>query len=84
MFRCPQCRTRRKDYGLFTQHLRASGHGLCNCGGYHFAHRPGSPLCEQNPRSVWNDAIRQGASLDDLIEIILYVPGEIGGSEPPF
>jgi len=26
----------------------------CGCSGYHYPHRPGSPLCEHNPRA--NDA----------------------------
>ena len=32
LFRCPECRTRRRSHGLFTQHLRETGHRLCRCG----------------------------------------------------
>lgn len=67
--RCPECRTRRKDYKLFTQHLRSSGHKLCTCGGYHYAHRKGSPFCYGNPLAVVHHASRQGASDDVLMEI---------------
>ncbi|MDT4830111.1 hypothetical protein FQZ97_635610 [compost metagenome] len=28
LFRCPECRTRRRSYGLFTQHLRETGHPI--------------------------------------------------------
>lgn len=66
ILRCPECRTRRKDYGLFTQHLRASGHRLCGCGGYHYAHRPGSPYCYANPLSALLHADLQGVEGDDL------------------
>lgn len=66
MFRCPECRTRRKDWGLFAQHLQTSGHALCRCGGYHYAHRPGSPYCTQNPVSALLVADRQGVGGEDL------------------
>ena len=88
MLRCPQCRTRRSTYGLLTRHIRVSGHGLCNCGGYHYAHRPGSPCCEQNPYGAYNDAKRRGCSREVLIDILDDVRwefnGEPGGLEPPF
>lgn len=67
MFRCPECRTRRRDHGLFTRHLAASGHKLCNCGGYHYSHRPGSPYCEVNPVSALLLADRYGANEQDLM-----------------
>ena len=88
MYRCPQCRTRRKDHGLFTQHLRESGHRLCICGGYHYAHRPGSPYCEQNPWSELRDAIRRDYSDEALMDIAADLAwenkGKPGGVEPPF
>ena len=87
MFRCPACRTRRQDYGLFAQHLRESGHKLCHCGGYHYAHRPGSPYCVHNPWSALKDAIRRGESDEVLMDIAAEIawdcPGKKGG-EPPF
>ncbi|MFV0676687.1 hypothetical protein [Variovorax sp. tm] len=79
LFRCPECRTRRRDHGLFTQHLRATGHRLCRCGGYHYEHRPGSPYCERNPMSAALLASRHGASdeevFDIALEIALTTPG---------
>lgn len=69
--RCPDCRTRRKDYGLFTRHLRETGHRVCTCGGYHHAHRPGSPFCERNPTSPVLLASRYGASDDELVDIAI-------------
>lgn len=69
MFRCPDCRTRRKDYKLFTQHLRDSGHRLCNCGGYHYSHRKGSTYCYKNPISAIHHADRQGADDKDLLRV---------------
>lgn len=79
MYRCPQCRTRRKDFKLFTQHLKESGHKLCNCGGYHYAHRPGSPLCVQNPMSEVLEAKRRGEGMDVLLEIAAHCAWEHKG-----
>lgn len=88
MFRCPACRTRRSDYGLFTKHLRETGHKVCNCAGYHFQHRPGSPLCWSNPMSEVLDAKRRGEPMDVLLDIAAHCAweyqGKKGGSEPPF
>lgn len=69
IFRCPECRTRRKDYDLFTRHLRESGHRVCVCGGYHYAHRPGSPLCHKNPESVLLEALARGEPEEVLQQI---------------
>lgn len=69
LFRCPECRTRRRDYGLFTRHLKESGHRICNCGGYHYSHRPGSPYCVGNPMSDVLIASRQGATDAELADI---------------
>lgn len=71
VFRCPECRTRRRSHGLFTQHLRESGHKACICGGYHYKHRPGSPYCVHNPMSAALLASRYGASDDEVAEIAL-------------
>lgn len=88
MYRCPQCRTRRKSFKLFTQHLEDSGHKLCICGGYHYAHRPGSPYCVQNPMSEVLEASRRGEGIDVLLEIAAHCAweyaGKRGGDEPPF
>ena len=70
ILRCPECRTRRKSCDLFTRHLRETGHRVCWCGGYSFAHRPGSPYCEQNAMSAVRIAARQdGITLVELQEI---------------
>lgn len=68
-FRCPECRTRRKDYKLFTRHLQSSGHVVCGCGGYWFPHRKGSPCCESNEYGMWHVARRAGATDDELCDI---------------
>lgn len=72
LFRCPACRTRRKDYGLFTKHLQTTGHRLCKCGGYHYSHRPGSPFCEHNPMSDVLLASRQGTPDHELEDIAMW------------
>lgn len=69
-WRCPDCRTRRKDYGLFTQHLRDSGHKICRCGRYPYSHRPGSPLCVSNPMSDVRRAEQFGEITKDELEEI--------------
>lgn len=71
LFRCPDCRTRRKDWHLFAAHLRESGHRLCNCGGYHYAHRPGSPYCEANPAADMRHALRAGEPASVLQDIAM-------------
>lgn len=71
LFRCPECRTRRRDQKLFTQHLRETGHKACICGGYHYKHRPGSPFCAANPMSGALLASRYGASDEEVAEIAL-------------
>lgn len=68
-FRCPECRTRRADFKLFKQHLKDTGHRLCSCGGYHYAHRKGSPFCHHNPLSQMREASRQGEGPAVLKEI---------------
>lgn len=73
LFRCPECRTRRRSHSLFTQHLRATGHRLCRCGGYHYEHRPGSPFCEHNPMSAALLASRHGASNEEVLDIALEI-----------
>lgn len=73
LFRCPECRTRRRDHGLFTQHLRETGHKACICGGYHYKHRPGSPFCMANPMSPALLASRYGASDVEVADIALEI-----------
>lgn len=78
-WRCPACRTRRKDHGLFTRHLRDSGHRLCTCGGYHYAHRPGSPFCDCNPFADVLRASRQGESAEVLLDIAADIAWDTPG-----
>lgn len=70
-FRCPACRTRRKGWGLFTQHLRESGHAVCKCMAYHHPHRPGSSCCEQHPFAALNQAKRRGEDQDVLMDVFI-------------
>lgn len=76
ILRCPDCRTRRTTRGLFTRHVQQTGHRPCWCSGYHYAHRPGSPLCEYNPLSALRLADRDGADEGDLIRCAQYLIGE--------
>jgi len=69
------------------RHVSATGHALCQCGGYHYAHRPGSPCCDANPMGAWHLAARAGASEPELAEIALdlalYGPGRRTTLWPP-
>ena len=80
VYRCPECRTRRSTLGLLTRHLQQTDHAVCHCGGYHYAHRPGSPYCVHNAQSPALLAWRAGASDDEVLEIsielALTVPGK--------
>jgi hypothetical protein len=69
--RCPACRSRRTTYQAMQEHINATGHKLCTCGGYHYAHRPGSPFCEANPNAAWHHAWRAGEPPEVLDEIML-------------
>lgn len=77
-YRCPECRTRRKDFDLFMRHIHESGHALCNCGhvsygGTGFPHRPGSPCCIHNPLSALWIAMRQGEGPEVLQEVAAWL-----------
>ena len=71
IYRCPECRTRRKDYSLFLQHLATSGHKLCDCGGYAWKHRAFSTYCRQNPQADVFHASREGVDGAELEDILL-------------
>lgn len=58
---------------MFTRHLRKSGHRACTCGGYHFKHRPGSPLCHKNPESLLLEAQVRGEPEEVLQQIREYL-----------
>ena len=53
MIRCPQCRTRRASYASMMAHVKASGHKLCDCGGYHFPQQPYSAV------QILEEAVKQ-------------------------
>lgn len=90
VLRCPECRTRRVDKRLMVMHRLGCIRPLCRCGGYHFAHRPGSRFCWLNPFAALNDAIRRGESEEVLLDILIDMtwdnPGLTGkqGTECPF
>ena len=69
MYRCPECRTRRKVFTDMLRHINTTGHRVCTCGGYHFAHRPGTTLCHKNPASVLAEAQARGEPEEVLQEI---------------
>lgn len=50
-------------------HLTATGHAACWCGGYHYKHRPGSPLCISNPLSPVREVARQTDNDTDIIRV---------------
>ena len=68
-YRCPQCRTRRATFVGILDHIEKSGHELCGCGGYHYPHRPNSPLCDRNGMATYNRAVKAGATEEELLDI---------------
>lgn len=79
MLRCPECRSRRTTYQSMLAHLAKTGHKACKCGGYHYAHRPGSPYCEVNPNAAYYHAWRAGADQSVLDEIMMHIAWETKG-----
>jgi hypothetical protein len=77
--RCPECRSRRATYQSMQLHIKATGHKLCTCGGYHYAHRPGSPFCEQNPRCAYYHALRASEPDEVLLEILVDMAWSLPG-----
>lgn len=78
MLRCKGCRSRFSSFTSLIEHERRTKHKLCNCspsasfpGGYHFVHRPGSRYCQQNPLCDYWIALKEGASKEQLIEILV-------------
>lgn len=71
--RCPACRTRRATFVSLLSHVKHTGHALCACGGYHFAHRPFSRFCDQNPMADMWRAERDGATDQQLLDIEVEV-----------
>lgn len=73
MFRCLGCRTRRKTWPKMQEHVQKSGCQLCHCTGYHYAHRPGSRFCHQNPTSIMWAEWNRGAEIEVIEQIAQYV-----------
>jgi hypothetical protein len=87
MFRCPECRTRRANWHLFTKHIEEAQHKVCTCGGYHYPHRPGSPYCTRNAWSEYREAQRRDVDDDTLKDIVVHTAFETRGRvgiDPPF
>lgn len=83
LFRCPECRTRRRSHGLFTKHLLDTGHKVCNCGGYPWGpHRPDSPYCHKNPYSPALEASRAGVSDAEVALITAQIAAELLTTHP--
>lgn len=58
----------------------------CQCSGYHYRHRKGSPYCQTNPRYEFN--VRVGRFKEDPLDVGIdiawdLVPGE-SPEDPPF
>lgn len=77
--RCPGCRTRRATFTSLVNHIAASGHRLCRCGGYHFAHRPCGGYCHQHEMATARDAARRGAEGEALATLIAEVAFDTPG-----
>jgi hypothetical protein len=67
LFRCPECRTRRRDWHLMKAHQAKHEHHFCFCSGYHFKHRKGSPRCHHNPLSPILEVLPYGA--DEVLKM---------------
>ena len=82
MVRCEVCRTRRVTFAALIAHKAAAQHGgPCNCGGYHFPHRPASGCCEENGYAVFNRAKREGGSAEDRLEA--FIDSALFGKHKP-
>lgn len=79
VFRCPQCRTRRKDAHLMTMHEMQCPRPACHCGSYAYPHRPMSGLCTLNPDAQVALAARAGTSPEDLLDVAVDVAWSMRG-----
>ena len=80
-FRCPSCRTRRTSFKSLLEHVHRHGHHACVCGGYHYKHRPGSPLCKVNTLSPLRLAALAGASDAELMDIAAQLTWDHAGKQ---
>jgi hypothetical protein len=76
--RCNACRTRRATGTLIFKHLAISPKCKpCNCGGYHYAHRRGSPYCYENPKASFRHALRACSTAEDELDILVDMALEL-------
>ena len=76
--RCNHCRTRRTSIQLLFAHAAKSPECKpCNCGGYHFTHRRGSPYCYENPMASFRHALRGCTSNEDELDILMDMALEL-------
>jgi hypothetical protein len=69
--RCNDCGTRRSTVKLLFAHLLKSPQcAPCKCGGYHYAHRRGSPQCEHNLDAPIHLARAHGATPAEVAEVV--------------
>ena len=76
MLRCPECRTRRMTHTGVVEHIKKANHALCDCGGYHYKHRPVSRFCHANQWAAYYEAAKRGESEEVLIDISNYIAKE--------
>jgi hypothetical protein len=79
VFRCPQCRTRRKDAHLMALHELQCPRPACHCGSYAHPHRPLSGLCTLNPDAQVALAARAGTPQEDLLDVAIAVAWSMPG-----
>jgi hypothetical protein len=72
--RCNECRTRRATFTALLLHRAAHKECRpCDCGGYHFSHRPGSPYCYKNPTAEVRHALRRGEDDEVILDILIDI-----------
>lgn len=70
--RCNTCGTRRATFTSLLRHKQHAGHGRnCDCGGYHFPHRPGSACCDAHSYVRANRAVRAGATQEERLDAFI-------------
>ena len=79
MIRCNECRTRCASFVSLIAHRKAHpACRPCNCGGYHFPHRPGSPYCYQNPKAALRHALRRCDNDEEILDVLVDMAWEPG------
>lgn len=78
--RTPGCGSRdyRADKWMNNRNTGARGSNAqgCNCGGYWFTHRRGSPWCHDNPLSPMFHADRQGEAPGTILELAASIKAQ--------